>query len=98
MDDRARRFVQLGVLGTALEDPAEQDVLINYFIRSLLPLEATTKKIADLIFIELEKQLLVGPGSTFQTISAENKIALDAISVFLEKTFGAEWKKKDEGS
>ena len=95
MDDRARRFVQLGVLGTALEDPAEQDVLINYFIRSLLPLEAT---IADLIFIELEKQLLVGPGSTFQTISAENKIALDAISVFLEKTFGAEWKKKDEGS
>lgn len=90
--------MQVGVLGTALEDQAEQDVLVNFFVDTLLPRQATTDKIANLIVAELEKQLLIGPGDSFQSLSAKNKIALDAISVFLEKTFGDEWKKKDSAS
>lgn len=87
--------MQLGVLGTALEDPTERDALVEFFVNTLLPLEATKKKIAQLIVAELENQLLVGPGDSFQTLSARNKVNLDAIYSFLDKTFGVEWKKKD---
>lgn len=98
MDERSRRFVQQGVLGTALEDPVERDVLVNFFVDTLLPLQVTTEKIAQLIVEELKKQLLIGAGDSFQTLSAKNKIALDAVYSFLDKNFGSEWKKKDSAS
>ena len=95
MRDGLRRFVKLGVLGTALEDPNEEDVLVDFFVNTLLPLQVTSKKIAELIVVELKKQLLMGPGDSFQTLSARNKANLDAIYEYLDKTFGVEWRKKD---
>ena len=88
--------MQLGVLGIALEDPVERNALVRFFVSVLLPLEVTTKKIAELIVKELERQLLIGAGDSFQTLSARNKVALDAVNAFLEKTFGSEWKEKEK--
>ena len=69
---------------------------MRFFVSVLLPLEVTTKKIAELIVKELERQLLIGAGDSFQTLSARNKVALDAVNAFLEKTFGSEWKEKEK--
>ena len=72
--------------------------MVDFFVNTLLPLEATTNKIADLIVKELEKQLLVGAGDSFQQLLAKNKVALDAVNTFPNKKFGMEWRKKDSGS
>lgn len=87
--------MQLGVIGTALEEQAEKDALVDFFVHTLLPLEVTTKKIADLIVVELERQLLIGPGESFQNLSAKNKVDLEAIYKWMDKTFGEGWRKND---
>ena len=96
--DKRKRFVQQGVLGTALEDPVERDVLVNFFVDTLLPLQVTKDKIAQLIVEELKRQLLIGAGDSFQNLSAQNKVALDAVYSFLDKNFGSAWSKKDSSS
>ena len=96
MDERPRRFVQLGVLGTALEDPVEQDALVRYYVNVLLPLEITREKIAELIVVELNKALITGPKNSFLALSAENRVELNAINAFLQKIFGSEWKEQEK--
>ena len=88
--------MQLGVLETALEDPVEQDALVRLFVSVLLPLQVTTKKIAKLIVAELERQLLIGPGDSFQTLAARKKVALEAVNAILDKSFGPEWKEREK--
>ena len=71
MDERSRRFVHQGILGVSLDDPMEQDVLVDFFVNTLLPLKVTTNKIAELIVKELEKQLLIGGSESFQQFGVE---------------------------
>ena len=90
--------MQQGVLESALDDQVGRDVLVDFFVNTLLPLKVTTNKIAELIGKELEKQLLIGGSESFQQLSAKNKIAFDSIANFLDKKFGVEWRPKDLGS
>lgn len=95
MDHRERRFVQLGVVGTALEDPVEQQILTDFIVNTVLPSEAVTKKLGELLREELIKMKLLGSGESFTAISARNRVDLDVITQFLEKTFQSGWTKKD---
>lgn len=92
MADRTKRFIQSGVLSAALDDQAEQDALVNFFVNTLLPLQVTRSKISDLIIEELIKQKFIGPGNdSFAAQAAINKIAIEGLSEFLAHTFGSEW-------
>lgn len=53
MDKQERRFVQVGTLGTALEDPVEQQVLIDFFVNTILPSEVMSKKLSELSIVAL---------------------------------------------
>lgn len=94
MSDRTRRFVQLGVIGTALEEPSEQQVLTDFIINTILPSEGATKKLGELVVNELVRLKLTGSGESFTTITARNRVDLNGIVQFLEKTFESEWTKR----
>ena len=101
MSCRGKRFIVKGVLSSALDDPAERDALVTFFVDTILKLEITAKKINEQIISELTRIKFIGPGDSFTAQAARNKIALDGMSEFLERTFGSEWTeraKKDEKS
>lgn len=91
MKSQSKRFVKLGVIGTALEDPVERDILSEFILSSVV----TSKKIRELLLVELENFKIIGPGDTFLTFSARNKVILDGIIDFLKEKFGSEWNPKD---
>lgn len=91
MKSQSKRFVKLGVIGTALEDPVERDILSEFILSSVV----TSKKIRELLLVELENLKVIGPGDTFLTFSARNKVILDGIIDFLKEKFGSEWNPKD---
>ena len=94
MADRSKRFVELGVLASALEDPVEQQVLTDFLVNTVLPSEVVSEKIKQQVITELEKLKFIGPNESFTAQTARNRVDLDAISTFLEKTLGLEWTKK----
>lgn len=94
MAEREKRFVHSGVLSTALEDSAEQQALVDFFVNTILPLDVTKRKIGELILAELRNLKFVGPNDSFMAQAALNKVALDGIDRFLEQTFGSEWTAK----
>lgn len=95
MEHRDKRFVQLGVLGRALEDSTERDALMDFFVNVQLPAEITRKKIAELIVDELTNQKLIGGSVSFQQLSAQNKVSLDGMKNFLREHFGEKWTQSE---
>lgn len=88
MADRQKRFVEVGVIGQALEDPVDREALSEFI------LTVVSAKIRELLIVELEKLKFIGPGETFTALSARNKVALLAIHDFLKEKFGSEWTPK----
>ena len=91
MENRSKRFVKLGVIGTALEDPVERETLAEFILTSVL----TPARIREQLIVELENLKFIGPGDTFTSLSARNKVTLDGLSAFLKEKFGSEWNPKD---
>lgn len=95
MEQREKRFIQLGVLARALEEPSERDALINFFTNVLLPAEITKKKIAEQVIEEMKNQKIIGGPISFQDLSAQNKVSLDNIKNFLREHFAEKWTQSE---
>ena len=95
MERREKRFVQLGVLARALEDPSERDALMDFFVNVQLPAEITRKNISELIIAEMKNQKIIGGPVSFQDLSAQKKVSLDSIKTFLGIHFGEKWTQSE---
>lgn len=80
----------MGPLGSALENPAKQQVMIDFFVNTVLPSDAVSKNLEELSLVELEKLKFIGPGDSFTFYSAQNKVDLECITKFLDKIFRSE--------